>query len=570
MKKSVFIVISIILIVSLFLSACGSSSDNSDSDNSSSPSIPGGSDSGSSVDSVEESNLTEPGTFPIVKDKITLKVLVVDTGRVEDIQTNDFTQWYEELTNVHIEWDITPRAQAIEKLNLMLASGDYPDVIMKFNIQPSQLMVYGDQGIFLPLNEMIEEHGYFSKQLLEEKPLIKDAITSTNGNIYSLPMYSECFHCSNRMKMWINEPWLNNLNLDMPTTTEEFYQVLKAFKENDPNGNGLNDEIPLVASNTAGNDLSIQSFLMNAFVYYDPVLNKGMLINNGILEPAYTKDEFKQGLQYLNRLYNEGLLGPETFTQDRDQLRKLVENPGVSIVGAVPALSPSSVAQVGSESGRWLELKPVAPLKGPNGHQVANFNPYFSFGVSGYIITNVSKHPEVALRWGEAFYNEEIMMRARFGVENEGWHWIEGQGKSSIDGGEARWERLTAYGNVQNSHLGQMNHDYQSMEFRHSESANNPDENLEVILYNATKNHYQPYNQSIDNILPPLWFTEDQAGELTEMETTITGYVEEMIARFVIGDADLDREWENYLRTLDNMGLNRYLEIYQRAYDAFK
>ncbi len=91
--------------------------------------------------------------------KSTLKILVKGSASVEDFATNDFTKWLEEKTNVHIEWEVAPEKSANEKLNLVLSSGDYPDVIMGFGVSPTQMMIYGNQGVFLPLNDLIDKHG---------------------------------------------------------------------------------------------------------------------------------------------------------------------------------------------------------------------------------------------------------------------------------------------------------------------------------------------------------------------------------------------------------------------------
>ena len=76
------------------------------------------------------------------------------------------------------------------------------------------------------------------------------------------------------------------------------------------------------------------------------------------------------------------------------------------------------------------------------------------------------------------------------------------------------------------------------------------------------------YQQDLAKIVPPLFFTKEQAEELSDLETSIGSYVASMIARFVTGDADINGEWANYLKTLDQMNLKRYLAIYQEAYDA--
>lgn len=93
-------------------------------------------------------------------------------------------------------------------------------------------------------------------------------MTLADGNIYALPMINDCYLCSLPVKMWIYQPWLDALGMEAPQTTEKLYLVLKAFKEGDPNGNGLADEIPLVAA-TSGWYSSIEGYIMNAFIYDD-------------------------------------------------------------------------------------------------------------------------------------------------------------------------------------------------------------------------------------------------------------------------------------------------------------
>jgi len=565
MKKLGMMVIAAVLLFTLALTACSSSGNNS-GDKGAAPGTAAPSASGTAA--AADSNLTPPGTYPIVKNKVTLRVMAIDNGRIEDIETNAFTKWYEEKTNVHIEWEFVPTNQAKEKLNLVLASGDYPDLIMKFDVSPSQLMVYGEQGIFLTLNDLIDKQGTEIKQVFEANPLVKEALTAPNGKIYSLPMYAECDHCSMPQKMWINQTWLDKLGLQMPTTPDEFYNVLKAFKERDPNGNGKADEIPLAGVMQAGAN-GIEGFLTSAFVYYDKENNNRLIVKDGKIEPAFTQNGYKEAMKYIRKLYADGLLAPETFTQDVNQLKKLVENPGVAIVGAAPALAPSTIAQIGSESRRWLDLKAVPPLRGPEGVQVTPFKPLLQYFASGMIITSATKHPDVALRWSEGFYNEETMKLAQFGPENVAWRDAKPD-EVGINGKPATWTRLQTFGNVQNEGWAQINPTYQSREFRLGESAVNPTENQEVILYDETMNKYYPYIPDPSELIPQLWFTEEQAAQIVELKTTINGYLDQMIARFATGDVKVDEGWDEYLKTLDGMNLKTYVDIYQQAYDAVK
>ncbi|PYI55970.1 ABC transporter substrate-binding protein [Paenibacillus flagellatus] len=510
-----------------------------------------------------------PGQLPITNEKTTVKILVRGNSTVEDFATNEFTKWLEQKTNVHIDWEVAPEKSATEKLNLVLSSGDYPDVIMGFGVSPTQMMIYGTQGVFLKLNDMIDKYGVEMKKMFDASPFYKDLITAPDGNIYALPQVNECYHCMYHQRMWIHKPWLDKLGLRMPTTTDEFYEVLKAFKTRDPNGNGKPDEIALSGSVQASSShlfspSMIDSFLMNAFVYDHG--DKKLYLENGKVTVPYNKPEWKEGLKYLRKLYAEGLIDPQALTQDNDQLKKLGENPDTVILGASSGHNMGSVATLGGKSGRWLTYVAVPPLKGPNGFQNAAYHPYV-VGNGQYIITNKAKNPEVAFRLADFLFNSpETTLRWYAGREGVEWKYAD-KSEIGINGKPAIWKQLTPWGGVQNVNWSQTGPGYRSNDFRLGE-VQNPDQPLEVILYNETKQKMEPYQMPMDNVMPPVFFTADQAAELADLEKTILDHVKEMMARFVTGDADIDKTWDSYVKNLDNMNLKRYLDIYQQAYDT--
>ncbi|MBP1933298.1 ABC transporter substrate-binding protein [Ammoniphilus resinae] len=520
-----------------------------------------------SEDATQESIVTDPGTFPIVKDKVTLRVMVGALPFIENYETNEFTKWYEEKTNVHIEWEIVPLKSIQEKLNIALNSGDYPDIIMNMEVSPTQMMIYGNQGVFLPLNDLIEKYGVETKKMFEQMPMVKDALAAPDGNIYSLPDVNDCYHCTMQYKMWIYQPWLDKLRLKMPATTEEFYQVLKAFKEQDPNGNGKADEIPLAGATVNGGIINagadtIEKFLMNPFIYNDYYTR--MLLNEGEIDVVFNKPEWKEGLSYLHKLYAEGLLAPESFTQDIAQLKQMGENPNVPILGAAPAKYTGRFTELLGESGRWADYKAVPPLKGPNGAQYATYYPDPT-RPGKLIITNATKHPDVAFRWADAFFSEEITLLSNYGREDQEWRRGK-EGEIGINGEPAKYVDNNAYGKAQNIHWSSTAPYLKTNDFRLSwASVHQPDN--EVILYEATK-QYEQYTPEVSQVLPKLFFTDEQSSELADLEMTINGYVDQMFARFITGDANLEKEWDTYLDTLQGMNVNRYIEIYQEAYDA--
>jgi putative aldouronate transport system substrate-binding protein len=511
-----------------------------------------------------EELVTPAGTFPIAKEKVTLKVLVKGNARVENFETNTFTKWLEEKTNVHIQWEVAPENNYQEKLNLVLASGDYPDVIMDMEVSPAQQMIYGNQGVFLKLNSYIDKYGTEIKKIFEQIPQVKETISDPKGNIYALPQVAECYHCTYGQRMWIYKPWLDKLGLKVPETTDEFYQVLKAFKEKDPNGNGKADEIPLAGSKTT---IPIDSFLMNSFIYTNHYnKNDYLMLNNGKVDVVFNKPEWKEGLKYLNKLFKEGLLAPQTFTQDKNGLKQMAENPNLPLLGAAPAFGVTDFTQIEGKSGRWAEYVAVPPLKGPSGYQVAAYDPYNAARIGRFIITRASKYPEIALRWADSMYMEEITLRSVDGRPDQEWRWAK-DGEKGIDGRPAVWAKIQPFGAVTNEAWAQTGLAFRSSRIRLGLAVFKTPE-LEVILHNESKNKYEPYKQDLKMTVPPLFFSNEQASEIADLQKTINDYVQEMIARFTTGDMDIDKGWDGYVQNLNNMNLKRYLQIVQEAYDA--
>jgi putative aldouronate transport system substrate-binding protein len=559
MKKFMKISLILLLAISLVLTGCSTSGGDD--------SASGGSKSSGEEKADNGIKLSPPGTFPIVQgDPVELTVLVSGDARIEDMQTNAFTKWYEEKTNVKIKFEVAPQDSISETLNLRLASGDYPDIIMSMGVSRAQEMIYGQQGVFLPLNDLIDKHGFYIKKMFEEKPEYKEVITAPDGNIYGLPEVNECYHCSLSVKMWMYKPWLDKVGMQMPQTTAEFRQVLKAFKEQDPNGNGKPDEIPLAGTTKSWN-ANVELFVMNSFVNTPP---NRLFLDNGKVKVSYNQPGWKEGLKYLNSLYKDGLIAVESFTQDGQQLRQLGENPDIPILGAFAAGWFGIGTEYGGPSGRWKDYTSVPPLAGPDGQRLAVSFPY-QIATGKLVITNATKYPEVAMRWADGFFeNEEVLPRANGGVKGEDWKEAE-PGMKGIDGRPAKRVALTDYGRVQNNQWYQKSPSYTSDDFRLELAAGEkPEENLEVILFNQSRDNYEPYRAKIETVLPPLYFTEEQSTELADLEKTLKDYVDQTIAQFITGELNVESEWDKYLQTLKGMNVDRFIEIYQQAYDAKK
>ena len=258
--------------------------------------------------------LNEPGMEPIVKEPVTLKVV---TG-YDDWDDNWSVGQMKERLGVEFEWVVVPPEQFKEKLNLMLAGGETIDLVLfplgagsRQVISKAEEFKFAQQGLLTPLNDYIEHSSKYIKEYYDAHPEFYQDTTTPDGNIYSFQSANPAYHVSMPYKLWINTQWLNNVGMDMPTTTEEFYEVLKAFKEQDANGNGdPDDEVPF-STCTSGAGTMIDGFIMNAFTLNEPanVNAKRMRVSDeGKVEASFVDEEYREGLRFLNRLYEEGLL----------------------------------------------------------------------------------------------------------------------------------------------------------------------------------------------------------------------------------------------------------------------
>ena len=522
----------------------------------------------------QDSTVTPAGELPIVTEPTTIHIMMVQTTGVEDYNNgNKYTEWLEEQTGINVEIEVVPNADAQAKLNVTLASGQLPDVLAGFNMDPGLIAQQGAEGQFLPLNDLIEEYGYWTKEAFYEmRPHLLSLITSPDGNIYQLPDINECFHCFMSQKMWIYQPWLDAVGMDVPTTTEEFYEVLKAFKEQDPNGNGIADEVPFSAQIwDTGWHQTVEEFIMQSFVYYDrvsPNRNQHFLYldDDGQVQAAYAQPGYAEGLKYLNRLYAEGLIDPNAFTKDNSQIRTLANNAGVELLGATPGGWPGMFAQVefvenGGRIDNWVSV-PV--LEGPDGFRQAAYAPW-GITQGRWVVTSSAENPEAAFRLGDFMYSLDSTIRNVFGEEGVDWQWAE-EGMLGIDGSPALYDNINQWGEgIQNQSWQQAAIQFRTSEFRLGQNAEG--DYVEPLLYEASNENHLPYAPSIDRLIPPLVLSEEQGRELADIRLAVETYVEEMKVNFIVGNADVDAEWDNYLATLDSLGLPRLLEIFQEVYD---
>ena len=193
---------------------------------------------GSDADTGMDSGMATPaGEYPVTREPVTLSIFTqrpdprLDGGTM-DFSSNDFTIWLEEKTGVSLEIDGVSRENMNERLNVLIAGGDLPDILMAgatTMMSIDEINFYGSSGLFRSFTPYIEEYGSVIQEVFQRKPIIRPMISSTDGEIYFLPRVTECYHCFRGPKAWYYKPWLDQLGIEVPQTTEEFYAMLKAF-----------------------------------------------------------------------------------------------------------------------------------------------------------------------------------------------------------------------------------------------------------------------------------------------------------------------------------------------------
>ncbi len=530
-----------------------------------------------------------PGTYPIVDEIVTITVWT-RYGAVEhdgNYQDAAFTAWFEDLTNVRMDFvDIVESQAATERLNLILASGDLPDTFMNQHLMGGQeVFTNGMFGNFIAVDDLIENWMPALNATLEAYPQYASQLVMPDGNRYSFPsLEGTCYHCTMSRKMWVYMPWLEELGLDAPETTEEFSRMLLAFKNDDPNRTGRADTIPMAgAASGAWNAEPLSPYLMSSFIYTDP--GNFLKRDGGTVSFVANTDEWRDGVRYMARLYREGLMMPDWFTQGADQLRSAVESPGPAVVGAVPAGWYGVFSINGWDgSGRFADFHPIAPLEGPNGVRQAVYGPY---GINHHtVISRNASQPEVIARLNDWFYesveNREIGNNWLWPDVDYRWLTEEEKAAGQLLArdfsvadyvlireqtyGEDRfwdgWRRLAPAWTVGGGNA------------MPPEWAEDPTKQ-EWRLAEATRDLYEPHQA--DHYMPPgLIVADELQDELADLRQLIIGVagapglVQQFYAEFVTGARDINSnsQWQAYVRELERAGVNRYVEIMQQTVTA--
>lgn len=492
-----------------------------------------------------------------------------------DLETNSFTLEAQKMFNIAFTWETTTMDgnAAKEKRQISLASGDYPDLYMLIpwvdQFSQTDLLRYGQQGVILPLNDLIKQYGPNIQAALDKYPYFKAMATAPDGKIYGIPQLIECYHCSFPNKLWLNSKWLKKLGLTTPKTTEEFKAALEAFKTKDPNGNGKADEVPLSGS-TEDYGVHVIPFLMNGFIYDDD--RTYLIMQDGKVDIAANKPEWKEGLAYVKSLVDAGLIDQGAFTQNAEAFKKIGDNADTEILGAGAGMHPAIFVTTGDNAPYGADFDAIPPLKGPHA-EYATYN-YPSAPGATFVLTNKASEAAqiAAIKLVDYMFTQDGQLRAHFGEENKDWRRPKEGDVANEDTAKPIFALIPLGKDEKprNSSWGAIAQYFQPKTFRDGwvqatdiYASNGYERRLQAAtnLYNG-KQPKDPFPHWA------IWTDPAKADEMAMLRQNITDYVNQNALQFVTGAKSLDKDWDAYVKGLDQLNLKSYLELMQASYDA--
>lgn len=538
MKKITVTAMSLLLSLSIVLAGCGKDSTENNAKT----------DTAGNKEATQDNGINKTG-LPIVAEKVNLKFISPKAALAPNYGEMEIFKRLEASTNVHIDWDNIPDTDYLEKKNLLLASGDLPDAFYSTGFTDYDLITYGQDGTLIPLENLIEEYAPNLQKVLEKRPELKSMITAPDGHIYSLPRAEEMGLIPVPFFTSINKTWLDKLGLAVPTTTEEFYNVLKAFKEKDPNGNGKADEIPLSFMHMQW-CMDIGDFF-GAFGMPDNAEHR--IVRDGKVIFTADKAEYKAALEYFNKMYQDGLIDPESFTQEAPAYLAKGKTKDETL-GSYVWWETEEV--VGPDRSKDYVL--MGPLKGPNGDQMVGRSNYSEYGRAAFAITKANKNPEVTMRWVDQLYVPKMSAQISWGPldivykEDANGMLVNLPLAEGVSMGEFR--QKVAPGGVSVT----LKEDFGTvvdMEPRAKQRL----KDIESV--------YAPYLAKEN--YPQIFFTPEELDQINRIETDMKDYVNQQRAKFIVDKKALSNDWDSYVKTLKDMGLDDLMKIYQDGLDRF-
>lgn len=450
-----------------------------------------------------------------------------------------FFKRMEEQTGIRFSFEQFGDLTAYQtRLSSLENDGELPDVLFKARLSPVMAKDLFDKGVLVDLGLYLPEHAPNLYALLQAQPEYRAAITLEDGAIPALPFISGF---GGQNALWINQAWLEELHLKTPVTYLELEQVLSAFRDKDPNRNGKKDEVPL--SFLGPYDLK---YLAHAFGLLANDFNVYMV--GDTVSHLAQSPQFPAFISWCRQLYEQGLLDKDGFAMV-DSLRRQTDAKAANRYGAFFGPLPTAVAPV-EWTGQYKVLMPLT-FEGKSAYRMVA-GPVF---YGAFALTAACDDIPAMLGWVDRLYTEEGAILASIGLEGEDF---------AVDG-DGSWRLLYEAGD----------RDY------YIRSVLASDQSAPGISAEAFQQSYadpivsdltaQTMALAEVSLLPfpDLPLTREEEEYIAPLQSAVGRYVDESIARFVLGEWEANEEqFSVFNEELNALGMSELVGFWQKVYDG--
>ncbi len=489
------------------------------------------------------------------------------SGTEEEPNNRTIFKRLEEKSNVHIDWTAISSDQWGDKIGLAMANyKSLTDFVWNAGFSDSDLLRYADQGIIIELEDLIDECMPNLKKVFDEYPEYRTMCEDEDGHIWALPWIEQlgsektAIQTVGNNMSYINKKWLDFLGLEVPTTIDEFEETMKAFKENESKLQeefGIEGSIIPISCIVNDNDLNI---LINGFGdgIGDVDMGNHIAVTDDLeVICTATTDGFRAGLEWLHKLYDEGLIDPECFTQDWSTYVAKGKSHRYGVCFTWDVANIDNITDYVPFSPLEADVRSVTPQNG-------SFTSGFDRGRC--VITAVCEDPELLCAWMDLMYDPFQSPQNNWGTYGE-----DDEFDIFVLGENENGEPM-----LQHAPLG----DASPVEVREAECVSGPlailDEYYGVYVtcpddaqyrLDWIEEYYTPYMNN-KYVYPKVLMSADDTEELTYIQPDLISYINSSKSAF-IRDGVTDDSWEEYLEKVEDYGVEDYLAIYQKYLDEF-
>lgn len=458
-----------------------------------------------------------------------------------------------EKFGVEIEFIHPISTNVSEGFNTMIASGEYPDIIeYSWTKYPGGISGAIDDGVILELTELVEKNAPNFVKLMNSREDYKVIYEATKGNMAGFGSFKDDISINANFGPTIRKDWLDKLGLEVPETIDEWYTVLTAFKNGDPNGNGKKDEIPFVADNA----MDFLTLSAAWGVLSDFQIKDGKVVH-GAVQP-----EFKEFIKEMNKWYKEGLIDSEFASMTRKNTDAKVTT---DIAGAYVGYTGSQMGnyiKAAKDSVEGFELV-AAPWPKVEGSK--NYCGYLGMnslgGLNGVAISSKAENPELIVKMLDYNYSEEGMILQNWGIKDVTYTEENGvrkytdlilnnsEGKDPV--GALSKYALPIYGGTGKIMMGD--------------------------AYTAVSRAYKEQQDAaalwaesdISLLLPAgITYNEQESEIKNKHNNDIWTLMMENVTKMIMGIRPID-EFDKFVKEMNGMGLKETVGAYQSAYERY-